>query len=164
MTSSMFWAVAEDVTDERLREAQISHLASHDTLTGLANRWMFQQKLEAAANIRNPASTLVAIHCVDLDGFKAVNDAWSHPAGDEVLKMAASRMRNVVRQGDLVARLGGDEFAILQHSLKRARDVKTLSRRVVTVLSGPYVINGTSCEIGASVGVCLAQLHLSMEL
>jgi len=152
-------AVAEDVTEERLREAEVAHLASHDSLTGLANRWLFQQKLGELRHCANSLERVenLAVHYIDLDGFKAANDAWGHPVGDKILKMAAERMRDAVRKEDLVARLGGDEFAILQCRVKNFAEVRSLAKRLVDVLSEPYTMDGVRCDISASIGVCSAR-------
>lgn len=158
-------AVAEDITEERRRSAEIAHLASHDALTGLANRWLFQHHLGEAQ--RSPAAATpagdIAVHFIDLDGFKSVNDTWGHPAGDELLVMASARMRAAVRDGDIVARLGGDEFAVLQLGIRDADAARTLAHRLVTALSEPYEIEGQSCRIGASIGICLARPELMPE-
>lgn len=156
-------AVAEDVTEERLREAEIAHLASHDSLTGLANRWLFQQRLVEARQHRTFRSGGIAVHYVDLDGFKAVNDTWGHRVGDAVLVGAARRMREVVREGDVVARLGGDEFAVLQSGISGASAARTLGHRLVTALSAPYDVDGQICTIGASIGICLVRPDMTVE-
>lgn len=156
-------AVAEDVTEERVREARICHLASHDTLTGLANRWMFQQQLDSTSHLDDASESCFAIHYIDLDGFKAANDAWGHPVGDEILKLAAQRMLRIVRSGDIVARLGGDEFAVLQLSVNRSSDAKALADRLVGALSEPYLVGGRQCEVGASVGICVAEPRSSVD-
>ncbi|MGV3551694.1 diguanylate cyclase domain-containing protein [Rhizobium sp.] len=152
-------AVAEDVTEERLREAEIAHLASHDGLTGLANRWLFQQRL---AETRHHGRG-VAVHFIDLDGFKMVNDTWGHRVGDAVLTIAAKRMRELVREGDVAARFGGDEFAVLQSGVTAPGAARALARRLVTALSEPYRVDGQICVIGASVGICLVRPDMTVE-
>lgn len=158
-------AVAEDITEERRRSAEIAHLASHDALTGLANRWLFQHHLGEIQRtpVANAPSGDIAVHFIDLDGFKSVNDTWGHPAGDELLVMAGERMRSAVRDGDIVARLGGDEFAVLQLGIRSANAARTLAQRLVTTLSEPYEIDGRNLRVGASVGICLARPDLMPE-
>lgn len=156
-------AVAEDVTDERMREAEIAHLASHDGLTGLANRWLFQQRLAEAHQQTAAQSKGIAIHYIDLDGFKQVNDTWGHRIGDAVLTIAAKRMRELVREGDVAARFGGDEFAVLQSNVSGPTPARALARRLVITLSEPYRVDGQICIIGASVGICLVRSDMTVE-
>ena len=158
-------AVAEDITEERLREAEITHLASHDSLTGLANRWLFQQRLVQARQqqFRRATPGGIAIHYVDLDGFKAVNDRHGHPVGDEVLIEVAQRMLSAVREGDVVARIGGDEFAVLQSGIAGPAAAQALGQRLVTKLSKPYAVGSHVCDIGASVGICWVKTDMTLE-
>lgn len=152
-------ALAEDVTEERLREAEIAHLASHDGLTGLANRWLFQQRIGEARQ----RSKGIAVHFIDLDRFKLVNDTWGHRVGDAVLTMAAERMQALVRDSDVVARFGGDEFAVLQSNIAGAGPARALARRLVIALSEPYRVEGQTCVIGASAGICLVRPEMTVE-
>ena len=157
-------AVAEDVTEERLREAQIAHYASHDGLTGLANRWLFQQKLAEARQAAGASGARgIAVHYIDLDGFKAVNDSWGHRVGDGVLAEAARRMQSILREGDVVARFGGDEFAVLQVGISSIRLVKVLAERLVATLSEPYHVDGHVCDIGASIGICRPRPSMTLD-
>jgi diguanylate cyclase (GGDEF)-like protein/PAS domain S-box-containing protein len=156
-------AAAEDVTEERVREAEIAHLASHDSLTGLANRWLFQQRLAEARQHHAERAGGIAVHYIDLDGFKEVNDTWGHGVGDRILLAAAQRMRQVVRKGDIVARLGGDEFAVLQSIIPGPGAARALARRLVARLSEPYADDGRTCSIGASIGICLVRPGMTAE-
>jgi len=128
-------------------------LAKHDALTGLANRLMLRERF------LDPASPLyedtVALHYLDLDGFKVVNDIHGHPMGDALLREVSERMRKTVRAGDLIARLGGDEFVVLQTDLGHPDEAQMLARRLIRDLSLPYVIEGKTLKISASVGVAL---------
>lgn len=155
--------VAEDVTEERLREAEIAHLASHDVLTGLANRWLFHQRLQDAQRNASGSDDLLAIHYIDLDGFKAVNDTMGHATGDLLLKSVADRMLKAVRRSDLVARFGGDEFAILQTSIRNGHEATSLAERLVEGLAQPYEIGEAVCRVSASVGVSLATIRSPAE-
>ncbi|MFB9949267.1 diguanylate cyclase domain-containing protein [Rhizobium puerariae] len=140
-----------DVSDRVLAEAEANRLAHHDALTGLPNRMQFYKALAAASNPGSAAR--VVAYCLDLDGFKPVNDTFGHAAGDEVLKMVAVRLRSEAK-GHMVARLGGDEFAIL---LPAATDVDTrLAQRCIAAFEVPFVIRGLPITLGVSIGIASA--------
>ena len=144
----------EDVTEQRLAAARISHMAHHDALTGLPNRVLFHAKLSEAVarSARGDASALLYL---DLDHFKAVNDTLGHPVGDALLREVTSRLLHHVRETDSVARLGGDEFAIVQSSVDQPRESTALARRLVEVLGEPYEIDGHEVVIGTSIGIAI---------
>ena len=149
--------VAASVSERRLAEAKIIHLAHHDMLTGLPNRAYFQDALSAAvarAN-RDPSDGVSLLMC-DLDRFKEVNDTFGHPAGDDLLRQAAMRMLGAIRQDDILARLGGDEFAFALESSRHARQAESLAGRVTEVLSRPFDIQGHAVTIGVSIGIARA--------
>ena len=142
----------------RLRRAQrrVVRFARTDLLTGLPNRQRFNEMAEIL--LAEPTAGGHAILLIDLDRFKFVNDAHGHPAGDAVLKLAAARLRGIVRDGDLIARLGGDEFALMlgqDRGMGRAQqDHDAVAARIVATLAEPFVLgDGTSIQIGASIGV-----------
>src|SRR5262249_11074604 len=111
----------EDITDRKMAEAKIHQLARYDSLTGLPNRALFRDQLDAAVtNLRRRGP--FALHFIDLDEFKEVNDTLGHPCGDELLCAVADRLRGVVRGSDVVARFGGDEFVILQYPLGHSKE------------------------------------------
>jgi diguanylate cyclase (GGDEF)-like protein len=148
-------SVFEDVTDMRCAEAQIVHMAHHDSLTGLPNRVLFRQRLsEALARARR--SERFAVISLDLDHFKDVNDTLGHPVGDGLLREVAARLRRELRETDTAARLGGDEFAILQSALDLPRDAIALAERLIRSLSGCFDIAGHRVVVGASVGIAVA--------
>jgi diguanylate cyclase (GGDEF)-like protein len=144
----------QDITEQRRSEAKIAHMAHHDALTGLANRVLLGERLEHAL-IRAKHSGLVAVHLLDLDRFKNVNDTLGHATGDKLLGMVAERLRPLVRDTDTVARMGGDEFAILQVDLSQATDASVLANRVIEVVSEPYDIDGQQLNIGTSIGIAI---------
>jgi diguanylate cyclase (GGDEF)-like protein len=134
-------------------KAEASFLAFHDPLTKIANRALFEDRLEQAlANMRRKGSRL-ALHFVDLDRFKNVNDTLGHPAGDELIRQAAGRLSALVREVDTVARLGGDEFAVIEFEITDPLEAEALSQRIVDSLDTPFKVDGTEARIGASVGV-----------
>ena len=148
---------AIDVTERNQAQARVAHMALHDSLTELANRNKFHDHLEQALNwIRRNKNEGVAVHCLDLDKFKVINDTLGHGTGDAVLKLVAERLRSCVREIDTVARMGGDEFAIVQRQIKTTSAPHALASRVVNSLREPLEIDGTTITIGASVGISQA--------
>jgi diguanylate cyclase (GGDEF)-like protein len=145
----------EDVTENRRAASRIAYLANHDPLTELPNRANFRQHLLRSVGHARRGHGF-ALHSLDLDRFKAVNDTLGHAAGDELLKQVAERLKKVVRDGDLVARLGGDEFAIIQFPLEHAKQASDLAVRVVKELGETYHIDGHDVVSGTSVGIALA--------
>lgn len=143
-----------DVSERRRREDRIRHLAQHDSLTALMNRDSFGERLAALLPADEQGG--FALHFIDLDHFKPVNDLHGHAVGDRVLTAVADRLRAVARENDVVARLGGDEFAILQRGAHLPEQALGLASRVVAMLAQPLQLDGSSLQIGASVGVALA--------
>lgn len=144
----------EDVTSREKATEEIKYAAHHDTLTGLANRTLFNLRLEEAiarAIRHNETSDLLMI---DLDHFKPVNDTYGHDVGDDLLLQAAMRLNECVRTNDTVARLGGDEFAIIVRNTVGDQDLAArIAGRIVEKLKAPYLINDHVIEISASVGI-----------
>ena len=157
--------IIEDVTERRQSEAKVLHWARHDSLTGLANRRYFRERLERILT-RGAGSggAELAVMYLDLDGFKQVNDGLGHHAGDLVLKAVADRLRKTMRHGELVARLGGDEFAIVVDNATSSASA-ALAQRTIQLLSEPYPLStGATVSIGASVGIVFATSDASFEL
>jgi diguanylate cyclase (GGDEF)-like protein len=146
-------ATHEDITERRRSKIRIEHMAHHDALTDLANRVLLNERLEQALT-RVRRDEMVAIHHLDLDQFKAVNDTLGHPGGDKLLKMVADRLRLLVRDSDTVARMGGDEFAIVQIAADPT-DATTLAQRIISAISEPFDIGGHHAVIGASIGIAV---------
>jgi len=145
----------EDVTDFRRIEKRLAHLAHHDSLTGLANRVLLRERLDEELK-RTQRGDGFALLCLDLDGFKAVNDTHGHAAGDELLKSVGERLQNCIRETDLVARLGGDEFAILQASVEQPSDATLLAERIGAAISAPFNLGHDEVTIGGSIGIAFA--------
>jgi diguanylate cyclase (GGDEF)-like protein len=138
-------------------KAHASYLAFHDPLTGIPNRALFEDRLEQAlANMRR-TGTRIALHYVDLDRFKHVNDTLGHPAGDTLIREAAQRLTALVDEVDTVARLGGDEFAIIQFGASDVPAVIALSQAVVEAIEKPFDLGGSEARVGASVGVVVTE-------
>jgi diguanylate cyclase (GGDEF)-like protein len=147
-------ATHEDITEQRRNEARIAHMALHDGLTDLPNRTLLNERLEHALARVKPGE-MVAIHLLDLDLFKNVNDTLGHAIGDKLLKAVAERLRALVREADTIARMGGDEFAIVQLALAQPADAATLATRIIEVIGRPYDVDGHQVTIGTSVGIAV---------
>ena len=145
-----------DVTARARLESELSHRAFHDGLTGLANRSLFQDRVEHALARCLRSGRTMAVCLVDLDHFKTVNDGLGHSVGDALLVEVARRLQAQLRDVDTIARLGGDEFAILVEDLADAGTVGTLSERVAASLRAPCTIEGREVRVTASVGVAVA--------
>ena len=150
--------IQEDITEKRRAEERIEWLARHDPLTGVANRFHFRETFENALRSLSDGSRL-ALHWLDLDQFKQVNDTLGHPMGDALLKVVAQRLRASVRRSDFLARLGGDEFAIIQSAAPSADQCERLAKRVLHDVCRPYHIDGHAISISASIGIVRAPEH-----
>ena len=137
------------------REKRITQLAFNDVLTGLPNRTMFQQQLEHLYHSIKDSEALVALHCLDLDQFKAINDTLGHPAGDALLVAAGERIRDVAR-GHFVARLGGDEFVVLQRVEGDRNAIDRLAEQLIAAIARPLMIDGNELVPSTSVGIAIA--------
>jgi diguanylate cyclase (GGDEF)-like protein/PAS domain S-box-containing protein len=143
-----------DVTERKIAEQEIALLARTDSLTGLANRATFLERLRQAFAATTRGAKPFAILYLDLDRFKPVNDTLGHAAGDDLLREVAGRLTNCIRETDLVARLGGDEFAVLQTDVAEPANAGILAAKLQRLLALPYLLKGTSVEISASIGIC----------
>jgi diguanylate cyclase (GGDEF)-like protein len=149
--------IQEEVARRLATEDRIAYLAHHDTLTGLANRFNFELRLQAMSPPGRGTKLGHAVLFVDLDGFKNVNDTLGHSVGDALLKEVALRVRDSLRPEDFVARFGGDEFAILHVSTEVEASSIALARRLIEVISGCHVVDGHQVFIGASIGIALSE-------
>jgi diguanylate cyclase (GGDEF)-like protein len=148
-------ATHEDITEQRQAEIKIAHMAHHDALTDLANRVLLNERLESAlATFRD--GEMIAVHHLDLDQFKAVNDTFGHPAGDQLLKIVAERLRGLVRTTDTIARMGGDEFVVLQAPIADPTEASALAQAIIELMSMPYDLNGHQAVVGASIGIAVS--------
>ena len=145
-----------DLTERRRNEREISTLAKSDALTGLPNRTVMNQTLEAALTGAGDRAKPCAVFLLDLDRFKSVNDTLGHPIGDVLLRQVAERLRGAIGEGGQVGRLGGDEFKVVLPDVADRTRLATLARHVIERLSMPYMIEGHHVSIGASLGVALA--------
>jgi diguanylate cyclase (GGDEF)-like protein/PAS domain S-box-containing protein len=142
-----------DVTERRQLERQLTHRAFHDSLTGLANRVLFQDRVEHAVARAGRDGTVVGVLFLDLDDFKVVNDTLGHGSGDELLVAVAQRLTGVLRPHDTAARLGGDEFAALIEGATSPAEVEEVAERIVTALATQFTVDRGPVGGGVSVGV-----------
>ncbi|MGJ7544347.1 EAL domain-containing protein [Variovorax sp. LT1R16] len=143
-----------DVTERKTAEEQLARLARTDGLTGLANRATLTERLHQAHAAARRGSVPFALHCLDLDHFKPVNDTFGHPVGDLLLREVAQRLKNCTRETDVVARLGGDEFAVLQSEMGEPAAAGALAMKIQVELARPYMLDGNEVHVSASIGIC----------
>jgi diguanylate cyclase (GGDEF)-like protein/PAS domain S-box-containing protein len=145
----------EDITERRQAEAKIAYMAHHDALTGLPNRTLLHERLEQAIE-RIGHGEALAVHCLDLDRFKEVNDTLGHAVGDALLQAVAARVAGCIRDTDTLGRVSGDEFTIIQWPIASTEEARAVAARIVEVVHEPFSLMGHQVMIGTSVGVALA--------
>jgi diguanylate cyclase (GGDEF)-like protein/PAS domain S-box-containing protein len=150
-----------DITDERALAAQLSHQALHDTLTGLSNRALFNDRLDQARAKMLRDGGFCAVLLLDLDDFKGVNDSLGHLAGDQLLISVARRLEQVARESDTLCRFGGDEFLYLAEGLASADDACLVATRLLDSLAEPFTVAGNTIEQRASIGIVVTDNSLS---
>jgi diguanylate cyclase (GGDEF)-like protein/PAS domain S-box-containing protein len=148
--------LAQDVTEQRRLDDQLRQQAFHDSLTGLANRALFRDRLEHALAQRPRSRGECAVLFVDLDGFKSINDAIGHSAGDELLVLVAERLRACMRPDDTAARLGSDEFGVLLEHVAGVRDAVRVTQRILGSLQRPVRLQDEDWMVSASVGIAIS--------
>ncbi len=142
-----------DIRDRHAAEERIRYLAHHDALTDLPNRRHLEQALDQALRVARRKQNRIAVCCVDLDGFKAVNDTLGHAAGDLLLRQVGARMLDECRESDLVARVGGDEFVVVLQTGAGSDHASVVAERLVQALGRPFDLGGASAHVGASIGI-----------
>ena len=154
-----FVGVLNDITDARLYERRLQHLAHHDPLTGLANRTLLQDRLQGAIDAALRQREAGALAFIDLDNFKHINDSFGHDIGDQVLRSIADRLRHALRDDDTVARVGGDEFVLLIAGQSGPVPITELMERIRQAVGAPIQAGGKELVAGASIGVALFPDH-----
>lgn len=153
----------EDITQRKEAEEQLQHLATHDILTDLPNRALFQDRLEHAMTISKRQNLPLAVLFLDLDSFKKTNDTYGHEIGDLLLKAVAGRLLSCLRESDTICRLGGDEFAfafgLLVENLNSVANASLIANRILSNLSAPFMIHGYSIQVTASIGISIFPDH-----
>jgi diguanylate cyclase (GGDEF)-like protein/PAS domain S-box-containing protein len=145
----------EDVTERKRAESQLTHQALHDSLTGLANRALFLDRVELALNRVQRSGSSAAVLFLDIDRFKVVNDSLGHDRGDELLRAVGERLRELLRPIDTIARIGGDEFTILCEETGE-RDAVAVAQRILDALAEPFEVGGADVFVTASIGIVLS--------
>ncbi len=136
-------------------EENLLYVATHDTLTGLPNRYMFNQRFAHALNNAQRYRKTMALLFLDLDRFKFINDTLGHPFGDRLLVEVAGRLRMCLRESDTIARFGGDEFVALIEDYAEPGDVVSVAQKILHALRWPFLLEGETCHISASIGISL---------
>jgi diguanylate cyclase (GGDEF)-like protein/PAS domain S-box-containing protein len=142
-----------DVSAARARSLEMSRLAQHDSLTGLPNRVLFNDRLMQAISLAVRQDKQLAVMFVDLDQFKKINDSLGHGVGDKLLQSVSGRLVNCVRRTDTVSRLGGDEFVVLLSQVEREEDAAVSARKILRELAAPHTIDNKNLDISVSIGV-----------
>lgn len=146
-----------DISDRLDHERRIEFLAFHDALTGVANRRMFTERLKEALARYRRGGECFALHLLDLDHFKEINDRLGHPTGDRLLFAIAQRVDGLLREVDLLARLGGDEFAVIQRGVRRPAEAVRLAERMLDALQEDFLLGDVTVHSGSSIGITLPQ-------
>jgi diguanylate cyclase (GGDEF)-like protein/PAS domain S-box-containing protein len=154
---------AHDVTERKALERRLAHQAFHDSLTGLANRALFLERVRHALERTTRMGSSIAALFVDLDDFKTVNDSLGHAAGDDLLVGIGERLREATRPMDTPARFGGDEFAVLLEDIDSAADATVVAERVLAEIARPIRVQGRRVVVRASIGIAIAGAGVSAE-
>jgi diguanylate cyclase (GGDEF)-like protein len=148
-----------DITDRKIAEERVQFVATHDVLTSLPNRFMFNNLLNHTIETARRYSNRFAIFFIDLDRFKSINDALGHQAGDQLLIETAKRLRKCLRTSDILARISGDEFMVLAPQMENENDAGIVARKIIAEVSEPLNISSHRCQVTASVGICFFPDH-----
>ena len=144
----------EDITAAVRAEAKLRHIESHDSLTGLPNRALLQGRIGVAAR-RVRRGEMFAVHCLDLDNFRSVNNAYGHAVGDLLLKRVAKRLRRILRDEDTLSRVAADEFVVLQAGIRNSEQASRLARRLVEAMAEPFDLDRRQIHLSVSIGVSI---------
>lgn len=145
-----------DITERRVAESRLAHLAYHDSVSDLPNRALLEERFETALQRARPNRNLCGLIFIDIDGFKVVNDSLGHAHGDDLLRAIAARLKCHVRSEDTLARFGGDEFVILLDSILDEREAERIGRTILEVFEEPFVLGANQVCVKASVGIAFA--------
>ncbi|MDC7707594.1 sensor domain-containing diguanylate cyclase [Vogesella indigofera] len=152
-------AVLSDITDKKLAEEQINHLAHHDLLTNLPNRALFADRLSQCLALARREESRLALLYIDLDNFKPINDSFGHGVGDQLLQEVSRRMQACIRESDTLARIGGDEFVAILPAVQTVQDGWQIAEKIRTALECPFNIDGHEINISSSIGAAIYPDH-----
>ena len=147
--------IARDISERKMFEQRLSEMATHDSLTGLPNRVLLNDRFTLALAQANRNKNRLAIIAIDLDRFKSVNDTLGHQAGDDLLKCIAKRLRGLIRSSDTVARMGGDEFLLLMPELHVIEDANKIIDKIAAAFKEPFLIDGSRLNMSVSMGLAI---------
>jgi diguanylate cyclase (GGDEF)-like protein/PAS domain S-box-containing protein len=152
---TQFAVTFTDITERKRAEEQLKYSALHDSLTGLPNRRLFEDRLDQAIKTAKRSEEQAALLYLDLDGFKTVNDLYGHDVGDIVLRDAAVRIQSCIRISDTAARIGGDEFVVILQDVAGREGARMVSRKIVDAIHQPFMVSSQECRVGVSIGISL---------
>ncbi|MDO6445793.1 transporter substrate-binding domain-containing protein [Colwellia sp. 1_MG-2023] len=144
-----------EIQTRKSLEQKMKHMATHDELTGLANRVLLKDRINTAINFHQRQSLKMALLFIDLDGFKAINDTYGHDVGDELLKRVADRLSQCVRKSDTTVRFGGDEFVLLLTGLHNQNEAAFIAEKVLKLMQQPFQLSIAEAKIGCSIGIAM---------
>ncbi len=144
-----------DITDRKIAERRLSHLATHDPLTGLPNRILFDDRLSLELAHAQRSDKKLSVMLLDLDHFKDINDSWGHTAGDEILKSVGRRLLDFLRKSDSIARMGGDEFLILLPGIENTENAYTIAQKILDAFKEPFIAGSRKLHITLSIGIAI---------
>jgi len=144
-----------NITERKMAEQRVAHMAHHDALTGLPNRVLLRDRIQQAIAHAHRGATMVAVLFLDLDRFKTINDSLGHQLGDRLLQSVASRILVCVREGDTVSRVGGDEFVIVVPGIASSADASSVAGKILEVLMSSFHLHGNDLHVAASIGISL---------
>jgi diguanylate cyclase (GGDEF)-like protein/PAS domain S-box-containing protein len=150
-----FRSVSRDVTERKQFEQKLADMATHDSLTGLPNRTLLNDRLTMGLALSRRSGNRLAIMMLDLDKFKVINDTMGHGVGDQLLKAVGERLAGVTRKSDTIARMGGDEFVLVLPQVSQPTDAAKLAQRVLDVFREPFVFDGHRLNITTSIGIAV---------
>jgi len=150
-----FIAIKEDITERKMLQEKLNHMAHHDELTGLPKRALFFDRIGQALAHAKRIDTGFALMFVDLDSFKDINDTYGHDCGDLLLQETARRLEGCIRDSDTVARMGGDEFAVMLLDVATPGQIHQVADKMLALIAAPFLLKGAECHVGVSIGISI---------